>query len=90
MTHTHTHTHVYVHAWAETDVLAKDEHPKMRGMPRDGDACCFPHCQQLLRAGERAVAVTEIDRDNRLRDQGEAWIGFHHDLHRTWRDGDPL
>lgn len=87
MTVTHTHTHVFVHAWAETDVLARDEYPGMTGMPRDGDACRVDGCDELLRAGERAVAVIEVPRERRLRDAGEAWCGYEHPLHVTWRDG---
>lgn len=83
---THTHTHVLLHGWAETDMLAKDEHPKMSGMPRDGDECAFPHCDEPLRAGERAFAVIEIPREQRIRDAGEAWVGETHELHRIWRD----
>ena len=83
---THTHTHVIVHAWAETDVLAKDEHPGMKGMPRDGDECLIPGCDERLRAGERVVAVIEVPRSARLRDAGEAWCGMTHPLHRTWTD----
>lgn len=83
---THTNTYVIVHAWAETDVLAKDEHPSMSGMPRDGDVCCFPYCTEQLRAGERAVAVIEVPRSLSVRDAGEAWCGIKHPLHRTWAD----
>jgi hypothetical protein len=87
MSHTHTHTFVYVHAWAETDVLAADEHPGMTGMPRDGDACAVSGCGETLKAGERAYAVIEVDRDQRVRDTGEAWVGDNHKFHRVWRDG---
>lgn len=83
---THTHTHVYVHAWASTDVLARDEHPGMVGMPRAGDECAVDGCDERLRAGERAVAVIEYP--GRV-DGRERWCGETHDLHRTWRDGDP-
>lgn len=83
-----THTHVVTHAWAETDVLALDEHPSMGGMPRDGDRCCVDGCTEYLRAGERAEAVIEVPSENRLREAGEAWVGVGHKLHRSWRDGD--
>lgn len=88
MKRTHTTTFVYLHAWAETDVLAKDEHPSMTGMPRDGDRCTFPYCTESLRAGERAFAVIEVTREARIRDAGEAWVGERHPLHRIWKDGD--
>lgn len=81
MRRTHTHTHVIVHSWAQTDVLKRDEYPDMKGMPRDGDECCVPGCEELLKAGELAVAVIEVPRELRLREYGEAWVGYCHDLH---------
>jgi hypothetical protein len=86
---THTTTHVIVHAWAETDVLAKDEYPGVTGMPRDGDECCFPYCTERMRAGDRAVAIIEVPREERVHPMGEAWVGYEHPLHVTWRDGMP-
>lgn len=86
---THTSTHVLVHAWAETDVLATDEHPEMTGMPRAGDPCSYPGCDETLSAGERAVAVIEVDRAERaIPARGEAWVGYEHPLHHTWKDGE--
>lgn len=88
MSHTHTSSHVVVHAWAETDVLGTVEHPEMTGMPRHGDMCCLPGCYETLVAGERAVAVIEVERADRIEaERGEAWVGYEHPLHRTWKDG---
>lgn len=87
---THTNTHVVVHGWAETDVLAADDCPGMTGMPRDGDACAFPGCDEPLRAGERAFAVIEVQREQRVRGAGEAWVGETHRMHRLWHDGAAL
>ena len=86
MRRTHTSTHVLLHGWAETDVLATDEHPGMKEMPRDGDECGLPDCDERLRAGERAFAVIEVDGS----DKRGGWVGDTHEHHRIWRDGDPL
>jgi len=81
-------TFVWVHAWASTDVLRRDEYPGMTGMPRDGDPCSMPGCPIRFQAGEWAVAVIEVPREDRaVAAWGEAWCGYEHPTHRTWRDG---
>jgi hypothetical protein len=86
--YSYVRTHTITHPWAETDVLALDEHVGMSGMPRDGDLCAADGCTERLHTGERAFAVIEVPRERRIRDVGEAWVGGDHPHHKNATEGD--
>lgn len=74
---TYTRTYALMGAWAETTPVARDHKSTYQGA-REGDPCCAPQCEELLRAGETVYAVTELGREDANPGRGEPWVCWRH------------
>jgi hypothetical protein len=74
---TYTKTYTIMDAWAQTVPHAKDD-PRFPQAAREGDPCCAPQCDEVLRADEVAYAPVHLDRAMANPGRGEPWVCWRH------------
>jgi len=77
MTRTHTKTYTLMGPWAETTPHRRNA-ANFERAAREGDPCCAPQCDELLRADEVVYAVVELEREDANPGRGEPWVCWRH------------